>query len=369
MMTKVQNTSPAMQSSYFMELSVQFNGIDLDGLAHEAEKLSLPDVVPGRVVHIDADFLAYQVSYEKLDDPKTFEDMQHNAEVAVEFLKNLAGATNVHLHLTPGTSDKGGRYDIALLKEYQGNRQDKPKPRYLHIMREWLGKHFPGTLHQMCEADDGMASAQYLAISSGKPELSIIASKDKDLRMVPGLHLDWDTGVITNADTFGEVYLDETKSQPKIGGYGQKFFWAQMLTGDAADSISGLPKVPGSVMNKIKPRAADVHSLEVIANKDGKYTVGEITRAQKHLEGRSPAACGPATAIRILDKLNSNKDCFNAVKALYKMYGETIGFINWRDQSPVSWQQAFISEAKLLWMRRNKHDPNCVVNWWKEITA
>jgi hypothetical protein len=140
------------------------NGIDLAGLGADApEAPSFPAPVPGRVVQIDADFLAYQVSAEKADgsDSKSLEDMKYNAEVAVELLKRMAGASTVHLHLTPGTSDKGGRYDQAIQKEYQGNREGKSKPKYLHIVRDWLPKRFPGTLHMNCEADDGMSSAQY----------------------------------------------------------------------------------------------------------------------------------------------------------------------------------------------------------------
>jgi len=321
-----------------------FEGIDLAGLAHDADKLDLPPVVQGRVVHLDADFLAYQVSAEKADgtDVKTFEDMKHNAEVAVETFKTLAGATGIHLHLTPSTSDKGGRPGLALLKQYQANRIDKPKPRLLNHVREWMAQRFTATLHQFCEADDGMSSMQYEAIKAGRQDLSIIASKDKDLLMVPGLHLDWDRGNIVDAGEFGELYMRSTASGTKsIKGFGQKFFWAQMLTGDAADNISGLPKVCGAVMDKIKPVKAK-----------GKRAAG---------------ACGPATALPILDLCSDHQGCFTAVKALYKAYGEEFGFTNWRDGTPVTWQQAFISEAKLLWMRRSPHDPDDVTKWWQEI--
>ena len=164
------------------------NGIDLGGLTPHMSAQSFPETVKGRVVQIDADFLAYQVSYEREGEVTSLSDMQHNCSIAVEKFRSLAAAERVHLHLTPGTSDKGSRYDIAIQKEYQGNRKDKPKPRYLHIMRDWMGKNFPATLHQFCEADDGMSSEQYAAIARGEANLSIIASKDKDLDMVPGLH-------------------------------------------------------------------------------------------------------------------------------------------------------------------------------------
>lgn len=289
------------------------NGIDLSGLAHEAPKIDIPDPVQGRVVHIDADFLAYQVSYERPDDPKTFDDMKHNAEKAAKTIQALGAGTALHLHLTPATSNKGGRYDIAKLKPYQANRQDKAKPRYLHMMRQFLADRFPSTMHQNCEADDGMSSEQYAAINRGDRALSIIASKDKDLSMVPGLHLDWDTGQIEDTgDDFG--WITYNKDKKKVVGLGQKFFWAQMLMGDTADNISGLPRV-------------------------------------------GTKKVGPVLASNLLDGIQNNKEAFTLVKSLYKdctVYPEG-----------VTWQEAFVSEAQLLWMRIDKHNPKCVINWWR----
>ncbi|MCY1708370.1 hypothetical protein [Pannonibacter sp. SL95] len=343
----------------------EFAGIDLSGLSH-ATALQVPDVVPGRVAHIDADFLAYQVSAEKADgsDKKSLEDMQHNAEEAVQHLKSLAAAEHVHLHLTPSTSTKGQRAQLAQLKEYQGNRKDQEKPQYLHVIRDWLVDRFPGTLHQNCEADDGMATAQYRAIAEGRRGKSIIVSKDKDLNMVPGLHLVWDTGEIVDTDDFGWIELVEGSTK-KIVGYGAKFFWAQMLMGDPVDNVSGLPKVPGKVMNKIRPTTLISKALAVLD--DPNSSPEKRAKAQRTLDERPACACGPVTAYDLLGGLTNNEQCFAVVKALYKTYGETIGFRHWQTGEDVAWNKAFVSEAQLLWMRRNAGDPNCVVRWWSEV--
>jgi hypothetical protein len=359
---------------------MKVNGIelaDLDGLAHEAEAIEFPPTVAGRTVHVDADFLAYQVTAESADgtSDKTYEDMQHNAEVAVDNLRGLAGAQHVHLHLTPSTSNKGGRYDLAVLKEYQGNRVDKPKPRYLGIMREWLVKRYPGTLHQFCEADDGMSSAQYAAIAKGERNLSIIASKDKDLNMVPGLHLDWKTGQITDTwngeDDFGEVKLVEhvmpSGSVKQIKGYGHKFFWAQMLIGDTADNISGLPAIPGHVMNAIKPTKAILKAREVLEDESASDVKKE--KAQKVLDERTAGQCGPATAILILDMIDNPRTAYHTIKNMYRRYGEDEGFVHHKTGDPVSWGKAFASEGQLLWMRQQAADANCVLNYWRGCAA
>ena len=349
---------------------MEINGIDLDGLAHSTTNFVIPAVVPGRTVHVDADFLAYQCSFEHADDPKDWDDMVHNAAIAVNTIKELAGAEFVHLHLTPSTSNKGGRYDIALLKPYQANRDDKAKPRFLTIMREHLAKTFPGTLHQNCEADDGMSSAQYAAIARGEEHLSVIASKDKDLRMVPGLHLDWDTGIIHDSgSTYGYLELLRTPSgTAKLGGYGQAFFWAQLLTGDTADNISGVPKVTGKFLNIYKP-TKEILIAQGIANDVNLGPTATGQRAQAKLDARKAGACGPALAFDILKDVHSNAEAFALTKDIYRSYGEEIGFVHHNMIENVPWNKAYVSESQLLWMRKTKEDAMCVARFFRDILA
>lgn len=333
-----------------------------------------PDVVPGRTVHIDADFVAYHISYEKPDDPKTIDDMQHNAEVIIEHLRRSACAQYVHMHLTPSSSNKGGRYAFAIQKPYQGNRDDKAKPRLLHIMRQWLSDRYPGTLHQFCEADDGMSSSQYAAIQAGQTDLSIIASKDKDLRMVPGWHMDWDSGALIYVDPatpFGWVELVEKKSAlgavtKKLHGYGQKWFWAQMLIGDSADNIAGLPKITGAYMNSIQPTAPVLAAQKVLA--DDSSTEKQRQKAIKVMNERKPGLCGPATAIKLLDLVHDNQQAFLLVRSLYEAYGNEIGFTHHQTGEPVDFGQVFLSEGRMLWMRKEPTNPDCFVNFLKEIS-
>ena len=312
------------------------NGIDVSKLGHVEKEIGIP-VVPGRVVHIDGDFLAYMVAY---DDSKTIEAMKHNCDVKADKIRRMAGAETMQIHLTPKESNKGGRYDIALLREYQTGRKGKPKPRYLHLIRAYMHDTFGGIQHVTCEADDGMAMAQYDAIKAGKRNLSVIATKDKDLCMVPGLQVDWDTGEITDTtDDFGYIRLADDKTAKKIRGRGWKMFWAQMLTGDTADNISGLPM------------CCDLDYLP-----RGKYK-----------------KIGPVLAYEILSPVKTNKEAFKIVKNLYALYNTAANeegsefkpFADWRDGRLLTAGEAFVSEAQLLWMRRC-HDPKDVINWLME---
>ena len=302
------------------------NGIDLSQL--EAQTSSDPATVPGRVVQIDGDFAAYMVAYDK---DRSIDDMKKVLDMILERLRVKAGAESMVIHLTPKESTKGNRYEQALLREYQATRAGKVKPRFLHLIRAHMADHYNGIQHVNCEADDGMSMAQYKAVAEGNRHLSIIATKDKDLAMVPGLALDWATGEITDTkDDFGYIEL-VAKSTKKIKGRGWKLFWAQMLTGDTADNISGLPLVTDL---KYLPRGKD-------------------------------KPVGPVLAHEILNPIQTNKEAFVAVRDLYKSYSEKHGFKNWRTGEPISAGDAFLSEAKLLWMRRNDNDDD-VVEWMKE---
>lgn len=337
---------------------MKINGIDLDGLAAQTGTLPNRAVVPGRVVHVDGDFLAYHCSYEKPDEPKTLDEIFHNIETSLETLKGAAGASKYTIHLTPKESNKGNRYNIALLKGYGENRKDKPKPRFLHLAREMMHVKLHATMHRDAEADDGMAAAQYAAIAAGNENLSIIATKDKDLRMVPGLHLEWATGDIKTAKGFG--WLDF--SGEKLVGWGTKWFWAQMLMGDSVDNIGGLPLVYQPVLNKLDPTNDVKKALEKLA-------VDPDNAAAKKKLIRNPKPCGPVMTCRILEEALDDKVAFAIVKALYKYHedhGE--GYQNYRDGSKVTWQQAMISHMKLLWMRRTPNNENDVLEWLKEVT-
>lgn len=314
----------------------KINGLDLSELEFDAPKgLVPPKIVPGRVVHIDADFLAYQVSADT-DGTNTVEKMKHNHDSAVTRIRLMAGAEEAVLHLTPSQDKdnelaKGGRYQAAIQKEYQGNRKGKEKPKYLHLMRQWMHDHRGAIMHYDIEADDGMSICQYKAIAAGESNKSIIATADKDLCMVPGLMLNWQDYTITDIDDpFGYIYLDSNKSTKKLKGRGWKFFWAQMLMGDTADNIQGLPKVY-----------------------DPRFLTGK------------PKACGPVMAFDILNPITTNKEAFETVRDLYKMCGEEQGFFNYRDQSPADYGSVFMSEAQLLWMRREPSIDDAL-NWLQE---
>lgn len=134
------------------------------------------------------------------------------------------------------------RIGLATSKSYKGTRvQEKPilyNSIRAHLLVEWGAFVAIG-----CEADDEMAIEQ-----TKNPDTTIICTRDKDLRQVPGNHYGWESGLQaefgpTTYDFLGTIELDRSKSSPKIVGGGFMFFASQLLTGDVVDNIGGLPKM------------------------------------------------------------------------------------------------------------------------------
>ena len=224
---------------------------------------------------------------------------RQNALEKIEAFKVLSGSERVVVHLTAPESNKGFRYVAATVKPYQGHRAGGRKPKNWRGLRDWLstytGDAFKVKVWTDREADDGMA---YHATVLG-PELAVVATADKDMRMFAGWHIDWHTydRTFVPAGEFAKV-----GTNGKL--YGHRWFWQQMLQGDTADNIPGLPKY-------VKP--------------NGKA-----------------GALGEKTAEKLLAETGCNSSAFRVVRELYQ---------NWYE---AEWAGAFAEQAVLLWMRTDK---------------
>ena len=162
-------------------------------------------------------------------------------------------------------------------------------------------------------------------------------------RQRPGNHLNVQTGFIeglTDGSTFG--YIEYDKSKSKVVGYGTKFFWAQMLMGDTADTITGLPLIVPELVAEYIPTQAFLKAKD----KD------------KALKAIKPKKCGAKAAYDLLSGVENDYDAAMLVSKLYKG-GE---YVHWRTGEPVTPRMAFLSNAFLLWMRRN-NDPQDFTAW------
>lgn len=353
-------------------------GVSAGDLADHSARVNYPKPVAGRVVHIDADFMAYQVSAEskKELDPndrtprKSLADMQHNAEVAVEHIMRLAGGTDFHVHTTPSGSNKGGRHAQAVTKEYQANRKSTAdKPEFLDVIRAYIvttiGANGRGTAHLDQEADDGMATAAWAAYNAGTPELVVVASMDKDLRMCPGPQLIKDK-VTTFDGTFGSIWIDTNTTAKKCVGRGTKFFWAQLLMGDTADHIGGLPEVTGAHCMAVAPTQAFNKLMDryVLAESNEP----ELVRVNRGLDAllAKRKKCGAVLTEALLRDHHTDQACFKYVRGLWvDLEADGYVFRHWETGEQVTATQALLGDMRTLWMRRNKN-PDDVMTWIKE---
>lgn len=124
------------------------------------------------------------------------------------------------------------RYGSAFSKEYKGNRKT-PKRSYekhyedMASVVSCIARNNPILLFPEYEADDILGAIQN--------EHTVIYSHDKDMNQVPGLHYD-----------IGRNNVVEVTEED-----GYKILCAQMLTGDSADNISGIPGVGPKSIEKI----------------------------------------------------------------------------------------------------------------------
>lgn len=255
----------------------------------------IPQRVPGRVLIVDGDMIAYSNAGNDDTPPG---NARLSAIARIENMRDMGGCSSVVVHLTSEASTKGDRFIVSTVKPYQANRSGGKRPKNWAYLREWM-ESYTGDLFTVKtwgtrEADDGIA---YHATVLGVDK-ACIATADKDMRMIPAWHLDWKDYTLTRLDNEFRVIGPNGKT------YGHAWFWQQVLQGDTADGIPGLP------------RWVDRHNKEKLI--------------------------GEKTAEKFLSSVSCDADAAIMCAALYKTYyGE-------------DWADRLAEQMALLWMRRDR---------------
>jgi len=109
--------------------------------------------------------------------------------------------------------------------EYKANRKDMVDPRWRSACKEYLVREWDAEITDGYEADD--------ALGINQTADTIIATVDKDLDMVPGLHYSWPIvrgGAVVREGKIYEVSEIE----------GIRSFYRSLLVGDRTDNIFGV---------------------------------------------------------------------------------------------------------------------------------
>lgn len=126
---------------------------------------------------------------------------------------------------------------LAVTKPYKGNRKSDKPFHYKNLMAYMLA-NFDVKIANGLEADDLICID---SLNSDYP--TVICTRDKDLRMVEGLHFGWPCGKQPQFGVLEVKGLGKIEYVNKdIKGYGLKFFYSQLITGDKVDNIAGLPR-------------------------------------------------------------------------------------------------------------------------------
>jgi 5'-3' exonuclease len=225
-------------------------------------------------------------------------------DYAAELLDNrianicaMVGATKPPLLFLTGKTNF--RNSIAKRQPYK--ERPSHKPFHYHNLKAYIKGKYDYRITEGLEADDLMAIEQTL-----RPDETIICTRDKDLRQVPGWHYGWELG---NQPQFGPELVDDwgyiklSADRKSIKGVGLLFFYSQLLTGDKVDTIPGL---------------------------DG---------------------CGPVKAFELLVNTKTPTEALHAVYEAYKAkYG-------------ISAYKEMLEQGRLLWMTRKLRDDGTPLLW------
>lgn len=174
-----------------------------------------------RKVLIDGDIVAYRSAFATQDLlPK---DAEEKFEILIDYILEqcleFPRPDDYEIYLTGKTNF---RHEIAKSHVYKGNRKDAQKPIHLGHVRQYAIQKFGAIVSDGEEADDLIAIE---ATRNGHE--TIVASIDKDMLQIPCKHFNFGRNEWYDVDEWS----------------GLKFFYKQILTGDAADNIIGLYKV------------------------------------------------------------------------------------------------------------------------------
>lgn len=163
----------------------------------------------------------------KIETTIIYEPVEHATRNVESIIEGIMKATShspdeTLICLSGGTNF---RDDVATIRPYKGNRDDKRKPTHGDACVQYMLDNYKCRVSENEEADDLMGYLQ-MEIYRDNSMGSVIATIDKDLDMIPGMHYNF---------VKEESYLVSEEEADKN-------FWRQMIIGDTTDNITGVPK-------------------------------------------------------------------------------------------------------------------------------
>jgi hypothetical protein len=169
---------------------------------------------------LDADIFLYEMG-SALDDegnPLAWNLVQARLDARINQILDAVQAETWQGYITGKGNFRDG---LSTIKDYKGNRDRSARPFWHQAVHQYLVQDRAVAVCHGIEADD------QIAMDHG--EGTIICSRDKDLKQVPGWHYSWPSWKQEEQHPY---YINETDAL--------RFFYKQLLTGDPTDNILGL---------------------------------------------------------------------------------------------------------------------------------
>lgn len=152
------------------------------------------------------------------------------------------------------------REKYATIRPYKGNRDPLHKPVHYKAIRDYLISHHAGRLVHGREADDEVSILAHQALLDKVP--FIVATIDKDLDQIPGLHYDYRQ----------HVFYDVSPDDAVVA------LWTQILAGDSGDNVPGCYRMGPAKAHKIAQHMQD-QNYSPVSRWDA--VVGEYRNSQR----------------------------------------------------------------------------------------
>lgn len=165
----------------------------------------------------DADAIIYVAGWDK-DNKMYYSDFEQIKETADKFISNIL--LDVKATHYVGFFGKGVTFRRLQVNTYKSNRDNLVKPKHFTDLKNYIVNTWGFQYVENIEADDAVRICK-LNIPN-----SIILTTDKDVKYgIEGTHYDYKKG----------EYNTTSKEEAEL------FFYKQLIEGDTADGIKGLP--------------------------------------------------------------------------------------------------------------------------------
>lgn len=185
------------------------------------------------VLLIDADIIKYRIGYAADSQEWTIEKARQEVDSYLYYIFQNCESTK-YIGFFTGSNNFRKTITLKDQAEYKGNRKDKILPKYLYRLHNYMINMYRIDVTEYIEADDAISIC---AQQFRKDNVDyIIVSTDKDLDQIPGYHY----------NPVKQLHYSISQEQA------DDFLLKQMVTGDTADNVKGLPKAGEKAFDKFR---------------------------------------------------------------------------------------------------------------------